>query len=128
MTLKRIKNSALAAKRQKIKCSERLTSNSFKLELLLSWDKSSSQMNLTYEWMLQAELVAFVNQLVWAHFVGYCSDILIDVLIGAQPGLECFVFLSVRIAPDRLFQTAFTTFQHFCDSYLLQLLFHFLIF
>ena len=78
--------------------------------------------------MLQAELITFVNQLVWAHFVWYRSDVLIDVLVGAQPGLEHFVFLTVRIASDRLFQTAFATLQHFSDSHLLQLLFHFLIF
>ena len=76
-------------------------------------------MTLTYKWVLQLELITFVNQLVWAHFVGYRSDILIDVLVGAQPGLEHFVFLALRIASDQLFQTAFTTFQHFSDSLLL---------
>ena len=85
-------------------------------------------MTLTYKWMLQAELITFVNQLVWAHFIGYRSDVLIDVLVGAQPGLEHFVLLAVRIASDRLFQTAFATLKHLSDSYLVQLLFHFLVF
>ena len=114
---------------RKIKCSERLTSLSFKLELLLNKQFPSSQpMTLTYKWVLQLELISFVNQLVWAHFIGYCSDVLIDVLVGAQPGLEHFVLLAMRITSNRLFQTAFATLQHFSDSLFFQLLFHFLMF
>ena len=77
--------------------------------------------------MLHAELITFVDQLVWAHLVGYRCDIFVDVLVSTQPGLKHFVLLAVGVASNWFFQAAFPTFQHISDSLFLHLLLHFLV-
>ena len=115
MTLKSIRYTALIEKRQKIKCSESLNASmSFKLELL-SAGRSTSRENaliLTYKWMLHAELITFVHQLVWAHLIGNCGYVLVDVLIGAQPRFQHSVLFTLRLAPDWLLQTGLSSEQH----------------
>ena len=61
----------------------------------------------TYAWVLHAELLALVHQLVRAQLVLNCHDVVINVLILPHVLLEHLVLFSVGLTTNRLLRRAF---------------------
>ena len=62
----------------------------------------------TYMWVLESELVPLVDELMRTELATDRLDVLVDVLVLAQEGLEHVVLFAGDLAPYRLLLAALT--------------------
>ena len=81
----------------------------------------------TYAWVLHAELLALMHQLVRAQLVLNCHDVFINVLVLPHVLLEHLVLFSVGLTANRLLRRAFAELELSLQLGLTQLLRLFLL-